>query len=415
MNNIIKLQLILLTFTIFSIALSAEEQLSKPPTLLGIGQPTQSNLLNSDDPLPVDARIISLLKLSETDPAAAEKLLPKVTEINHNFNVAEKYLMFIVRANLISEYDEAHKAINWLKKALLLEDKISHEQLIQPQFNQLHINLAKNYAQISQFKLAYEQKNKYLDKYRDYRKSLKQQRLAKLNAKYETDLKIKANELLKTEHEYQSLQLEEANKEAETQYRNIVVLLITAIIFVALLVRQLKISAKLKYIAKRDSLTQLFNRRTLFEQGDLHVESALKYQNDMSVILLDIDHFKQVNDLYGHYVGDEVIKIVAQLGRETIRPRDVLARLGGEEFAIILPETSHEQSKAIAERLREKIEHHDLTNQAKNLTLTVSIGVASLAQTEQNFDALLNAADEAMYSAKRAGRNQVCSYIKQDS
>lgn len=258
-------------------------------------------------------------------------------------------------------------------------------------------------------------KNNYLDKYKSYRSFLKKQRLAKLNAKYETDLKVKANELLKTEHELQALQLEEAKKEADTQNRNILVLFITALIIVVLMMRQLKISATLKHIAKRDSLTRLFNRRSLFEQGENHVESALKYQHDLSVILLDIDHFKQVNDLHGHFVGDEVIKIIAKLGNETIRPRDIFARLGGEEFTVILPETSLEQAKAIAERLREKIELYDLANQAKSLTLTVSIGVASLTQTEQNFDALLSAADEAMYSAKNAGRNQVCSYIKQVS
>lgn len=399
----------------FSTKIVAEEQLNKPLTLSDIEQPTRSSLLNSDEPLPIDAQLMSLLELSKNKPIYADKQLPKVIALSHNFNAAEKYLMFIVRANLIDEYDEAHKAINWLKKALLLEDKISYEQLIQPQFSQLHINLAQHYAQISQFKLAYEQKNEYLDKYRDYRKLLKKQRLAKLNTKYETDLKVKTNELLKTEHEFQALQLEDAKTEADTQYRNILVLLITAIIFVALLVRQLRIRAKLKHIAKSDTLTRLFNRRTLFKHGEQCVETSLKYQHDMSMILLDIDHFKQVNELYGFSVGDDLIKIVAQLGRETIRPRDILARLGGAEFAIILPKTSHEQAKAIAERFREKVEQLDLSSHDENLKLTTSIGVASLAQTQQNFDALLNAADEAMYSAKSAGRNQVCSYIKQDS
>ncbi|MDG1751003.1 MAG: GGDEF domain-containing protein [Thalassotalea sp.] len=411
MNNAIVLKLILLFLIFFSGKLFAEEQLNKAATLSDIAQPTQSNLLNSDEPLPIDAKLISLLELSENDPISAEKILPNIVDISDNFNVAEKYLMFIIRANLVSENNEAHKAINWLKKALLLEDKIAHVQLIQPQFNQLHLNLAKSYAQISQFKLAYEQKNLYLDKYRDYRKLLREERLIKLNAKYETDLKVKANELLKTEHEYQTLQLAEAAKEAKTQHRNIVILIITAIIFIALLVRQLKIRATLKRISKRDSLTQLFNRRTLFKQGEIHIESALKHQHDLSVILLDIDYFKQVNDHYGHNVGDEVIKAIANLGGETIRPRDILTRLGGEEFAVILPETSHEQAKAIAERFREKVEQYDLSHFGENLKITVSIGVANLAQTQQNFDALLTAADEAMYLAKNAGRNQVCSYL----
>jgi diguanylate cyclase (GGDEF)-like protein len=415
MNNATTFQFILLLLILLSGNLFAEEQLNKPATLSDISQPKQYNLLNSEEPLPIDAKIVSLLELSESAPISAEKLLPKIVDISDNFNVAEKYLMLIVRANLLSESNEVHKAINWLNKALLLEDKIAHVQLIQPQFNQIHLNLAKSHAQIAQFQLAYEQKNLYLDKYRDYRKFLRKERLIKLNAKYETDLKVKANELLKTEHEYQALQLAEAAKEAKAQHRNIVIVLITAMIFIALLVRQLKIRATLKRISKSDSLTQLFNRRTLFEQGELHIESALKYQHDISVFLLDIDYFKQVNDLYGHSVGDELIKAIANLGRETIRPRDILARLGGEEFAVILPETSHDQAKAIAERFREKVEQYDLSHFDENLKITVSIGVASLVQTQQNFDALFNAADEAMYLAKNSGRNQVCSYIKQDS
>jgi diguanylate cyclase len=415
MTNFTSFLSVLFLLLVFSGKLFAEEQLNKAPTLSDIGQPNKSNLLNSDEPLPVDARIISLLELSEIDPVAAEKLLPKIIDISHNFNAAEQYLMLMIRAELCHENHEAHKAINWFKQALLLEDKIAHAQLIQPKFNQIHLNFAKKYAQLAQFKLAYEQKNLYLDKYRDYRKLLRKQRLTKLNAKYETDLKVKSNELLKTEHEYRTLQLEEAEKEASTQQRNIMALLITAIIFIALLVRQLKIRTTLKRISANDSLTSLFNRRTLFEQGEIHVESVLKHQDDMSVILLNIDHFKQANDDYGHNVGDEVIKIIAKLGSETIRPRDILARIGGGEFAVILPETSHEQAKAIAERFREKVEQFYLSQVDEKIKITVSIGVASLSQSKQNFDALLNAADKAMYLAKNAGRNQVCSYIKQDS
>lgn len=415
MNNAIYSLIILTLLTFFSGVLAAEEQLNKPPTLSGIGQSIQSKFLNSDEPLPIDAKLISLLELSTKNPIAAEKLLPNIVDVSSHFNVAEKYLMLMVRANLVTKENEAHKAINWLKKALLLEDKINSEQLIQPQFNQLHLNLAKHYAQISQFKLAYQEKNNYLDKYRNYRKLLKNQRLDKFNAKYEMDLKVKANELLKAEHELQALQLIEAEKKVSLQQRNLTILLITAIVFIVLVVRELKVRASLKRLSKSDSLTRLFNSQSLFEQGDIQVELALKHHHYLSVILLDIDHFKQVNEQYGHYVGDQVIQAIATLGKETIRSRDILARLDGEKFAIIFPQTSHEQTKAIAEHFREKVQQNDLTSYGENLKITASIGVASLLQTQQNFDALLSAAGEAMYSAKNAGRNQVCSYIKQDS
>lgn len=162
MNSFRQIQVVLLLFILFTNTVSAEEQLNKTQTLSDIEQTDQSNLLNSEQSLPVDDRIISLLELSQNDPLAAAQLLPKITEISHNFNVAEKYLMFLVRALLIIDEKEAHKAINWLKKAILLEDKIAHEQLIQPTFHQLNKVLASKYAQISQFKLAYEQKKQLL-------------------------------------------------------------------------------------------------------------------------------------------------------------------------------------------------------------------------------------------------------------
>ncbi|GAA6206286.1 GGDEF domain-containing protein [Thalassotalea sp. SU-HH00458] len=414
MINVTSLKLIGFLLLIVMFTLSAEEQLNNAPLLSDTKPAVQSSLLNNDEPLPVNARILSLLELSEKSPGQAEQLLPKVDDISHSFNAAEKYLMLIIRANIIRESHEQHKAINWLKKALSLEDKIATMQLIQPQFNQIHTKLANSYAQIGQYELAYQQKNNYLDKYRDYRKFLREQRLAKLNAKYDTDLKVKANELLKTEHELQHLQLKETEKEVAIQQRNIGILLITAIIFIALLIRQLKINTALKQLTERDNLTQLLNRQSCFEQGELLLEAALKYQHDLSVILLDIDFFERINQEYGCVIGDELINAISQLGKESIRPRDIFARIAGEEFAVILPQTNHEQAKAIAERFREKVQQYRYTYQEEFLQITISIGVASLSQTEQNFDALVNAADEALMAAKNTGRNQVCSYIKQD-
>lgn len=397
-----------------SFPMLCEEYVIHEPSTNEIKQPLQSNLLNSDDPLPVNARILELLKLSEKEQAKAEILLPKIIEISDNFNIAEKYLMLMIRANLVNKQDQENKVINWLNKALLMEDKMAYEQLILPNFNQIHLMLANSYAQIKAFKLAYEQKKLYMDKYRDYRKSLKKQRLAKLNDKYETDLKIKSNELLETQNQYKSIQLQEADKETQIQHRNIVILLVTAIVFLVLLFRQLKIRAILRRLSKTDSLTQLLNRRNLFEKGELLLQVAIEQKDELSVILLDIDHFKAVNDNFGHDVGDKVIVAIAKLGRETMRPRDVFARLGGEEFAVVLPETNHDQAKAIAERFREKVEQCDLSDYDEKLSITVSIGVASVTQHTESFDSILNAADEAMYLAKSAGRNQVCSYIEQD-
>jgi len=181
-------------------------------------------------------------------------------------------------------------------------------------------------------------------------------------------------------------------------------------LFVVLLFRQLRIRLILRRLAKTDSLTGIFNRRTLFEQGEKLTAISIENTSQLSVILFDIDHFKLVNDTYGHDIGDSVIQSIAHLGSETMRSRDVFARLGGEEFAAILPGTSLDQAKAFAERFREKVESFNLTNHENSHRVTISAGVANLSQVEVDFDSLLHAADEAMYLAKNQGRNQVCSF-----
>ena len=122
--------------------------------------------------------------------------------------------------------------------------------------------------------------------------------------------------------------------------------------------------------------------------------------------------FKNINDNYGHDIGDKVIKIIAELGSETMRSRDLFARLGGEEFAGLLPGVGCDEAKAIAERLREKVANKDLSELNISQQLTVSIGVACLDQDDKSFDDLLNAADIAMYYAKENGRNLVCQFTE---
>ena len=140
------------------------------------------------------------------------------------------------------------------------------------------------------------------------------------------------------------------------------------------------------------------------------MEQALLEDRELSVLMLDIDHFKKINDSFGHDVGDKTLCNVAALANETMRSRDFLARIGGEEFAAILPDATIEQARAIAERMREKIQESSNENIDNNSQITVSIGLASIRDVRESFDGLLHAADMAMYQAKANGRNQVCSY-----
>lgn len=169
---------------------------------------------------------------------------------------------------------------------------------------------------------------------------------------------------------------------------------------------------KLRHMATHDILTGLYNRK-IFEQKIIHeLTRSARYDHSLSVFMLDIDHFKEVNDTYGHQVGDTVLQSFAGLAEHAIRKTDDIARYGGEEFIIILPETVLTEAEELAERLRRQVAELVITiEDGRTIGITVSIGVANFPQHARTWQELVNAADQAMYAAKQAGRNQVKTAI----
>jgi diguanylate cyclase (GGDEF)-like protein len=166
-------------------------------------------------------------------------------------------------------------------------------------------------------------------------------------------------------------------------------------------------NGQLRLLAITDSLTGLTNRRRLMERGEEEVRRAKRFRHPLAVLVIDIDHFKRINDTWGHGTGDRAIKAVAEVCVATVREVDIVGRLGGEEFAIVLPETDLATAGGVAERLRRAVESAPVdTGDGTLLSLTASIGVAILAG-QASFDDLLSRADAAMYAAKRSGRNRV--------
>ncbi len=159
--------------------------------------------------------------------------------------------------------------------------------------------------------------------------------------------------------------------------------------------------------AATDPLTGVPNRRSFETTARREVERARRYAKPFSVLALDIDHFKRVNDTYGHDIGDIVLKGVSRICLEKLRVTDILARLGGEEFAMLLPETDIDAATNLAERLRYAIESNPIVTAKGALPVTVSLGVAQYAPNEPTIEAALKRADEAMYEAKRSGRNKI--------
>jgi len=161
-------------------------------------------------------------------------------------------------------------------------------------------------------------------------------------------------------------------------------------------------------LAITDDLTGLHNRRHFFELADREFNRAKRYGHPLSAVMVDLDYFKLVNDSYGHATGDQVLRIIAHRCHDNIRETDILGRYGGEEFSIILPETTAEQAYEIAERLRVRIAEQPINiDKNTSLTITISLGICEKSSDINSLSNLLNHADAALYSAKQSGRNKV--------
>jgi diguanylate cyclase (GGDEF)-like protein/PAS domain S-box-containing protein len=173
--------------------------------------------------------------------------------------------------------------------------------------------------------------------------------------------------------------------------------------------RRRELEDELRLHATTDFLTGIANRRHFIDLAEREFSRARRYGHALSVLMLDVDRFKRINDSFGHPVGDEVVKAVAATCRQALREIDHLGRMGGEEFAILLPETSREMAAQVAERVREAVDSASVTvdGLAEPLRFTASIGLACLNAEVTAFDQMLMQADRALYKAKQAGRNCV--------
>jgi len=165
---------------------------------------------------------------------------------------------------------------------------------------------------------------------------------------------------------------------------------------------------ELQHLANFDTLTGVYNRRLFNECFEKEKLRAYRYQQPLSLIICDLDHFKQVNDRYGHNEGDRVLKDTAEVFKKTLRNTDIYARWGGEEFVILLPHTDLGAAEQVADKLRLAINQIEVHEKLPNLT--ASLGVSTWLCEEQSVN-LFKRADDALYQAKQSGRNRVCSFV----
>lgn len=202
------------------------------------------------------------------------------------------------------------------------------------------------------------------------------------------------------------------------KYLSRTVLTLGGVLILLICLSGLAISEKLNSIVIREELTGLYNRSYIRQRLQEEFYRSGRYNHPLSLLMIDLDGFKAINDKYGHTIGDHVLRSFANLIKEEIRQSDIAARYGGEEFLIIMPETSNQEAFCAAERLRQKVSSCRFKVDSlkdKTIQLTISIGVCSFPQYGRNPDELISLADVAMYKAKQNGKNEVAVYREEVS
>ncbi|WP_232771547.1 GGDEF domain-containing protein [Colwellia sp. 12G3] len=407
---------ILLLPLVFTLTCQASEPANVPAVT---EKKTSNKVLNIPvmEILPINTNLLALmsqLKLTTINNQQVEIVLTQLTESKATRNAAEQYLLLIaqalLQANTNGKDADSADVIALLQRAGKLSDQISEQQLAQPDFLQLHLLLAEHYARQGEYELAYLEKKSYLKKYYIYRENKRVAMIASLEQSFEVNGKKANNALMESQNELQIRRVAEVQDEKSVQQYNFTLIISTAIVFVLLFFRQLRIRNKLIRLTRTDALTGLANRSALFEKGEQMVTSFASQPAELSVLLLDLDHFKKINDNFGHQVGDQILVTVSQLVKETMRTRDIFSRLGGEEFVALLPFADSNKAKAIAMRINDKIAQYDFSPIMLQSKVTISVGVATMKDNQMTFDDLLHGADLAMYQAKEQGRNTVVCY-----
>ena len=257
-----------------------------------------------------------------------------------------------------------------------------------------------------QYDIGYSMLKQYHQEYTKLLLKNSSLRLIKVRAGLEVERQQIAQTLAEKRSEVATLELEK-RENTDTQQRYFNIFIASVIVLVLLImVAQYRANRKMRALSIKDSLSGLFNRGYIFD----YLEQAISGKNlnkmKLSIVLIDIDDFKQVNDKYGHPVGDHVIRRVAELGRDVFRQGDTFARIGGEEFLCVLPRTDTIEAKKIAERFLALINASKLVDGHQD-AVTVSIGIAALSSQCQDINQLYINADHALYQAKHQGKNQI--------
>lgn len=309
------------------------------------------------------------------------------------------------RAELLHQLDKHDEVDEVLEQAM---EQIPSMTKTNQLFSKAHLYSiqARSYYKREDYKAALSsQKIRHEISYDRYKRE-QQDEVTDLRMQFESEQADVAAKILEEQRAISSLALEKAKASSKFQWQVSLAVSFIALIFAWGFVKLVQNQRVLKAASETDPLTGVANRYKLISEGRRLGEE----QTMFSLLILDIDFFKSVNDSKGHSIGDQVIKRVAKLISNTMRTSDTVVRLGGEEFVVILPDTSLTQAVETAERLRQLIEAYSWQAELDVESITVSVGVAnSLSELESDIEELSRIADEKLYQAKTEGRNRVCN------
>jgi len=321
-----------------------------------------------------------------------------------NFLIDKSYVL-----EALQRYDDALDSLFQAEKLFTSQQKQSNN------FTYLSIMglKAKIYRLLGHYETAYQLESEYTDAYIKLLKNEKLSAVQEVRLKYESEQSELQKKLLKKQASSQVLALLQAETNSQNQQMYFLFIVLIVFVFAWLLYKLVKGQHRLLRSSRTDALTGLTNRRRLIQRGERHLREAKRKGFELSLLMIDIDFFKKINDQYGHKQGDLVLQIIAKLGFNMFRKQDVFARFGGEEFIILLPQTNKEQAVYVAERFRVLIEDHNWQDDgAKISQVTLSIGVTSYKIDQENskitLTQLIKSADDLLYEAKLQGRNRVC-------
>ena len=351
-----------------------------------------------------------VLVAAEQDCAVAESTLASA----RNFDAEERRILHAYRGRIELARGNARGAVNSFD-ASLAGNPASVSRDLRAQF---HLWRAEALAALGRYADAYTDTQEYLQRSRELSQSQTASQIAVLRVRFATDREIEKVRLLARENglQQQRIQLETEKLEREQIARRLLTAIaIAAVLLIAtlafLLRRNRMFRRQLQTLADRDDLTALLNRRKILALAAQALRTSASSRGGLTIALLDLDHFKNFNDRYGHAFGDDVLRAFADAARRTLRESDQIGRYGGEEFLVIMPDTDIAAARAVIERLRETVKKLPVANEAASrdgsAQVTLSAGLASARDGETSIEEVIRRADLALYRAKETGRDRI--------